>query len=76
MTTFLELCKAPDSRSERLFASLEDMLSRWGVSDKVCAFGSDGASNMVGAHSGLAARTQGRLRHMLGIHCILHGAEL
>ena len=50
VTTFLELCMAPGSRSESLFASLEEMLSRRGASDMASAFGSDGASNMVGAH--------------------------
>ena len=46
-TTFLELCKVSGSGSESLFGSLEEMLSRWAASDKVCATGSDGASNMA-----------------------------
>ena len=76
-TSFLELVKVPSSESEPLFAATKSILQKWNVWGQVVALGTDGASNMTGAHTGLGQRMQedGKM-HLLQIHCIAHRAAL
>ena len=38
--------------------------------EKVAAFGSDGASVMVGIHNGVAALLKGHVPHLVSIYCV------
>ena len=75
-TEYLETVECDGADSESIFATLKACLQRWGIYDKLMAFGSDGAAVMIGEKTGVATRLASERKGMISIHCIAHRAAL
>ena len=73
MPFFLRLTKMPDGKAETIEQSILSLIHEVNITkDKIVGFGSDGASNMTGRHSGVAARLKLVLPELVSIHCCAH----
>lgn len=67
----------PKSDAKVLFEAIDSCLKEKGIDiSKVKGFGSDGASVMVGKHSGVATRVKNLTPHCVNIHCMAHRFNL
>jgi len=74
VSLFLTLIAIKHQDSKTIFEALVQYFESHGVSfDNLYGFGSDGAANMMGKNSGVAARFKGHVaHHIVSIHCIAH----
>ena len=75
-TEYLETLECDGADSKSIFDTLKACLQRWKIYEKMVAFGSDGATVMIGEHSGVATRLAFERKGMISIHCIAHRGAL
>lgn len=78
-TYFLENITIDNPKSDAavLFQAIEKCIGDKGLNiNQVKGFGSDGASVMVGRHSGVATRVKHKSPHCVSIHCMAHRFNL
>ena len=71
------LCRVPDTKAETLFKVLKDLLIRCNLPLALCRGQAyDGAANMQGRKSGVAARVLKEEPAALPVHCLAHSLNL
>lgn len=76
-TRFLKIKGLADGKAVTIEKALIEICTKANISvEKIAAFGSDGASVMVGRHEGVAARLKGHVSHIISIHCAAHRLAL
>lgn len=78
---FLGLLPLSGTTSETIYNTLIDFLTNIGLTDEILAnqfvaFCSDGASNMLGKHQGVATLLQSKYPNLVVFHCMAHRLEL
>jgi hypothetical protein len=78
---FLGLLPLCGTRSETIYNILSEFLTGIGLSDQILmnqfvAFCSDGASNMLGKHQGVATLLLAKFPNLVVFHCMAHRLEL
>ena len=67
----------PDGKAETIEQSIVSLIREVNISgDKIVGFGSDGASNMTGRHSGVATRMKNAIPELVSVHCRAHRVAL
>ena len=74
---FLKLIDLSDGKAVSIEKALIDLCAEVQIPiEKVAAFGSDGASVMVGHHGGVATLLKAHVPHLVSIHCVAHRLAL
>lgn len=77
VTMFLGLLELNNGSASCLYNACTHFLSNHGLDiQKMICFGSDGASSMIGRHTGLSTRLKSDNPYMTNIHCVAHRASL
>ena len=77
MPFFLRLSEMPDGKAKTIEQSIVSLIHEVNISgDKIVGFGSDGASNMTGRHSGVATRLKRAMPELVSVHCCAHRVAL
>ena len=79
ITRFLSIGEPLNTTSSILHGFVMEQLDNENLlphMSKFVGFGSDGASNMIGQHGGLAALLKRDYPHIISIHCLAHRLEL
>ena len=67
----------PDGKAETIEQSIVSLIHEVNVSgDKIIGFGSDGASNMTGRHSGVTTQLKHVIPELVSVHCCAHQVAL
>ncbi|WAR18858.1 ZN862-like protein, partial [Mya arenaria] len=78
--SFLSIGCSESACSQDIFTFIKNVFKRLGIEDaimpKLVGFCADGASNMQGVKSGLAALLKKEWPHLLSTHCLAHRLEL
>ena len=73
----IRLCRVPDTKAETLFQIIKDLLIRCNLPLALCRGRAyDGAANMQGRRTGVAARIKNEQPAALPVHCCAHSLNL
>ncbi|XP_052280820.1 E3 SUMO-protein ligase KIAA1586-like [Dreissena polymorpha] len=76
-TVFLSVLPLKDGKAETIFNAQITFIEEHGLDiQKMCAFGSNGASVMLGCENGVAARLRNFVPHLINNHCVAHKLAL
>lgn len=76
-TVFLKIVELSNGSAETIEAALMTYLEEKSIPlSRLVGFGSDGASVMIGKHSGVATRMKNRQPILTSIHCMAHRLAL
>ena len=76
-TAFIGMVEVKDGTASSIMAALEKVCNNCGVNlKKLVAFGSDGASVMIGRHRGVTALLKAEVPWLVSNHCVAHRLAL
>ena len=76
-TAFIGMVEVKEGTASAIMAALEKVCNNCGVNlKKLVAFGSDGASVMIGRHRGVTALLKAEVPWLLANHCVAHRLAL
>ena len=76
-TIFLTVLPLKDGKADPIFNTLVSLIENSGLDiQKMCHFGSDGDSVMVGCEDCVAARLRNRVPHLVNNQCVAHKLAL
>lgn len=74
---FLKMIDLEDGKADTITTAIVRYLESADLdTTRMSSFGSDGASVMIGCHSGVATQLLAHNKHMMSVHCICHRLAL